>query len=385
MTRHDTLVYATILLAPLATALGYMLSAADPTIVTVVEPAIECTPVTCVPEVEVVAPAVPEVVMPEVPEVVAPAVPEVVAPAEPEAATPEVSAPFASAGASMLVHEGQVVLSTEADIAWARGRLQFDSSEETDTVTVWKEAKRERLPAALRTIVDAGVTLYDVDGNACTAQISGLSVYAREHGLDFYSDYQSAPDRATIRARRADAFPQARLLLGAVDGECTGVWARRADLPAPALFAPVIPGDSEDAALREQVRRAIARFPEVLAMRAEYEADVARRTSDEPMRDWPTYVRDTLALSRFDEIGGPRRIVNVVVGDGGDDCSDEFSTQVALLFTLTGAKLAYTADGFIEPRTIVDLERDGEFVALTEDGRALAGDSFQFPLHGCGC
>lgn len=395
--RTDSLIYATILLAPLVTAIVYVATRPGPRTIVVTVPAASGPTTEAVELVaDAPAPTMPVSPAPPIPEAVAPAptmpvppappIPEAVAPAptEPGPTTPPTADP--TAGASMLVYDRKLVLSTAADRSWARGRLQFDASVEPYEVIAWKSVAPSRLPAPLRSLIDATVTVYAADGTQCAAQVGALSIHGLESGDLFVSDEdRSEPTRAQLREVRQQVFDSASLLLGEITGTCDGVWARRADLPAPAVFAAQPLDAALETTLREQVSAALANHPDVLAMRAEYDAFAARRDPADETPPWPAYFARTLGMLRFDEIGGARSLLNVELGDGGEACGDYFTTRVAVLFTLTADQADLHGDGFLDPLTIVDLERDGDFEAVTEEGRALAGDSFSFPIHGCPC
>ena len=105
------------------------------------------------------------------------------------------------------------------------------------------------------------------------------------------------------------------------------------------------------------------------------------------------YLKDTLQMTRWDELGGTRSYLNVIVGDGGEACSDLFSDQVAVLFRLdTGSPVAQDDPGFLHPLAVMDLERDGHLEAVTENGLHLESrgptttiQRFEIPYHGCPC
>jgi len=382
--KLDTAIYATILLAPMVTAVAYIARTLEaPTIVEAqASPVLEASP-------PVLEPApVPEV------SPVAPAIEGTVASPEDLAALPAIP------GAAMLVYEGQLVLVTEPDLAWATGRLRSPPND--FSVIASKAVDLAKLPAELAPLVNARVVVYAGDGSACTATTGAMTLYGREDGdILLYGNEGEPLDAAGMLGLRKDVFTRAQLLLArqsrvAEDGRtrrCEGVWARRADLPTPAVFGLRAQDPESERALEQQVLTAIGLLPEVASLRATYEADRADRYAPEDYPVWSAFLDETLTISRWDEIGGGRSVVNVEVGDGGEPCSDSFGEQRLLLFALqAGALVQQPGGGFSRPLAIMDLEGDGrlEFVG---DGGALvrsqqedaALQSYSFPYHGCGC
>lgn len=369
----DTLIYATILLAPLATAIGYiaLTPAPEPVIVTVPSLAAPC------PEPAIPGPAI----TPE------PATPEPAITPEP---APE---PANEAGAGMLVHARRLVLSTEADRAWAHGRLRGHPLE--DGIAASKAVDPDRLPEPLRPLIDARVVVYAADGGTCTAQVGDMSIYGQQNGELFYSEDHGEPNAAELLALRKQVFDETTLMLGKIDApRCDGLWARRADLPAPAAFAFV--PEEADGPIVKLVLDIIGTEPAVIALRHEYDAFVTAYAGYDE-RDvpppWSEFLRSSLRVTHWAEVGGPRMLVNVEVGDGDQGCGDYFTSEAAVLFTLDGAALiAHEAPGFLRPLAVMDLERDGTFEAVTDGGYRLetrspggVAQAFSFPYHGCPC
>ena len=374
--KLDTLIYATILLTPMAVAAGYLAftPAPAPTIVEVP-----------------VASACPE------PAALAPPACE---PSEPAASTPTPAVEPApaidpasrQAGAGMLLYDHQLVLATAPDLTWSKGQLRDHKLEWA--VAVSKRVDTTRLPDPLRALADARVIVYAADGSTCTATTrpDGLTIHGRQDGELAYPDEgHDEVTPAQQQAVREQVFAEAQLLRARLhrDGErCDGVWARAAALPAPAVFAA---RDDEDPALRERVLAALAPSPRLEALARSYRHHNDESGAEQP--EWPVYLRDTLQVTRWDELGGARSYLNVVVGDGGEACSGLFSDQLAVLFAVTDDGLVLLDQpGFIHPLAIMDLERDGQLEAVTEGGmhlesRGLPGtvQRFEIPYHGCPC
>lgn len=380
--KLDTLTYATILLTPMIVAAGYIAFTPAAAPIVVHEPAAACPElVACTPVDE-------------------PVLPDEAAPVEAAAIDPPVLVPVATidpthlqAGAAMLMYEHQLVLATGPDLTWSKGQLRDHRIEWG--VAVSKRVDATRLPEPLRALADARVAVYAADGSACIAAIKpdALTIYGRQDGEYLYpegdNDDITPAQRQTVRD---EVFAEAQLLRARLhrDGaRCEGVWARAAALPAPAVFTA---SDDEDPALRARVHTMLAPTPRIEAIARAY-----RHHNDESGADeepaWPVYLRDNLHVTRWDEIGGTRTFLNVVVGDGGEPCSSLFSEQVALLFSLDGDRLTLLDQpGFVGPVAIMDLERDGWLEAVTNNGMTIESRAtptpvqhFEIPYHGCPC
>lgn len=138
---------------------------------------------------------------------------------------------------------------------------------------------------------------------------------------------------------RLAVFEEAHLLLARLTGNprCDGLWARRADLPSPTVFAAVELDEPAQAALTERVLAVIEAQPAVVGLRAAFDAYLAEyaRNYDEPAElDWSDFLRSGLTVTRWDELGGSRRLINVELGAGDQGCGDYFTDEGTVLFTL---------------------------------------------------
>ena len=374
---HDTLIYATILLVLLATAIGHiaLTPAAEPVLVTM-----PATGESCPAQLTPPDPPTP----PEPP----PAPLESPTPPAPAIAPP-------TAGAAMLLTDRQLVLSTAADKAWARGRLR--AHEFTGGLAVRRSVDPTRLPAALQPLIDARVVVYAADGGSCIGQVGALSIYGREEGESylFEGDADNPTSPADRLAMRDRVYENTSLMIGRLQAptRCDGLWARRADLPAPAVFGAAALDEAAQARLRAQVLAMIETEPAVIALRREYDAFLAASGPEAEDPAWPEFLRSTLTLTLWHEVGGPRRLLNVEIGAGEQGCGDYFTTRIGVLFTLDDAELvAHEDPGFTYPAAVMDLERDGQFEAVRSGGQELetrtpdgVSQSFSFPWHGCSC
>ena len=177
---------------------------------------------------------------------------------------------------------------------------------------------------------------------------------------------------------------------------CTAdVWIAEPSRNAAGIAAVTL-DEAAQAALKDRVLAVIEAQPAVVDLRMAFDAYLSEysRNNDEPAElTWPEFLRNSLKLSRWDELGGPRQLLNVELGDGDQGCGDYFTDQVAVVFTLAGEQLQPHSDaGFIGPVAVMDLERDGHLEAVTADGHtietrgpAITHQSFEFPYNGCRC
>lgn len=383
--KLDTLIYATILLAPMAVATGYLAFAPPPIVTLETAEAPVCTP-------EPAAQEPAQVLVEPAPASAEPA--QAPVPADPPPA-PVLPAP--GPGVGMLMYEGQLVLATAPDLTWSKGQLR--EQRQDWSVRVSKRVVADRLPEPLRALGDARMVVYAADGSACVAstRADDLNIHARQDGELFYPE--EGEDEVSPKQRRAileEVFAEAQLLRARLHREagqrpCEGLWARPAALAAPAVFAAHALDRHAEAALRDLLLPQLAGMPRVKALGKAYREHATE--IDDATVPWATYMRDTLQITRWDELGGTRSYVNVIVGDGGEPCTTMFYEQVALQFSFEAGVLTPLDDpGFIDPLAVMDLERDGHLEAVTQDGLQLesrgpagAVQGFEIPYHGCPC
>ncbi len=388
----DILVYATILIAPMLTAVGYIAwtPVGDPAVATGVErfePVLVARPMFTEAQRAIAVPVAP--IQPVLEDI-----PHAPAPIERAADRP---AAHPTSGAGMLLYDGQLVLHTDPRAVWARGKLQ--AHDRDGSIAASKSVEPTRLPDTLAPLLAARVVVYDTDGSSCTTTTGAMTIYARQDGDVIHLDEVGETiSPARLLAARKQVFADPDLLLarqvrGDDDGpgrDCQGPWARRADLPTPAVFGRVTLDEPSTDVLRGRVLAQLEDLPAIATLRAAYEAD-NREQSVEMQVEWPIYRDQTLVVSRWDEVGGGRSVVNVEVGDGGESCSSIFSEQRALLFALRGGVLEPLAqEGFLGPLALMDLERDGVLEAVTDEGRRLGNihetiQEYRFNYVGCGC
>ncbi|MBL9106938.1 MAG: hypothetical protein JNL82_38915 [Myxococcales bacterium] len=378
----DTVVHATILVAPLALALAYIAFTPAP------EPVLVHGPGDCAAAVEpAVAVAAPE------PPPAAPAL--VVAPAP---------APASVAGAGVLLFDDRLALSVEPDLTWSKGQLRVHPNDYG--VTVSKSVDMTRLPAELVALAGRRFMVYGADGSACATDAGAMSIYARVDGSVAPWDdpeLDEAEAARALREARSDTWEHHAHFLLARTGapRCRGLWARRADLPAAAVYGRRKLDESAHDALAAEIADELDDHPRVLGLRAEYTEwylDIdAEFRAEHPA--WTSFYRDSLVVQRWDEIGGARSYYTVDVGSPGESCSGEFFGHVSFVLSPAAdpqpghAWDILEGEGFWRPEAVMDLDRDGRLEAVTAGGTHLEtmgsdpalAQSYEIPWYGCPC
>jgi hypothetical protein len=352
--------YAAALLAPLAASLTFLALA----------PRVEDGP--CLPA-PVVVPALAPLPPADCDDLPAPPV------LEPAPAPPR------DVGAAVLVHERHLLLATLPDMTWAAESPRVRGH--ADGLTVDFDPARDVVPAELQAQAGARFTVYAADGAACVAEAGPLGIHGRMDGVFLFDE--APPTRDELEETAAALQPESHVVRAALRGRgCAGVWARRADLPAPIVFGRRKP----DARERAEVRRLLDAQPAVAALRAEraeYYADLP----PEDAAGWTAFVRDTLELAAWQEVGGARRYVTAQIGSDAEGC-DGFGERAAVLFLRDGDVLvAQPGPGFLDPLALMDVDGDGRLEAVADRGRALESRAeasplafrHEFPELGCGC
>lgn len=371
---HRTSFYAALLLTPLVVSLGYLavLSRPPPTVV---------VPALAQPCTEPVAPVVGEAVVAAIEPVVEPAV-------EPEA-QPVIADTLADPGAAMLLVDGELVVPGAVDAAWYVGKPRVVA--EGDGFTLRSKLAGERLPAELGAVVGGRYTLYAGDGSSCVVEASGLSAFARVDGV--FQDWDSRPGRDELQRAVDEMDVDVPRVLARFSGPrgCTGVWARRSELPAPVVYARA----SEDAGLTAQVLAKVVGEQAVVDLQGAREEYLEGMESEQVELEgggWGQFVAAHLRVNRWDELGGARSVVTVELGDDSGGCGG-FQDEVTLIYALVDGALVLQEDaGFHHPLAVMDIDRDGHLEAVTAHGQRLEtrgegslAREASFPDYGCPC
>lgn len=381
---RTTAVLATILLAPLAASLAYG---------SLFRP--EAPSVEVAAEAVAPAPVVPVVAAARAPEAagapeVAPALaPEMEEEEEEEEAAAE--GPTVMTSAALLFHDRALVAATHPDLGWGQGSLKTKGIEYGYSVR--RGVDVTRVPEALRAMVGQRFVVHAADGATCVASATGLSLYGEETSQAYDPDEGSVPTRAELKQLGADLGTHAFVVEAKLDARCEGVWARRADLPAPIVFRK----QADDPALAARVRALVEGHPRLQTIKKGYEEYLAGFSAEERAGwdTWEKIVDRHLRSSRWDELGGSRSFINVqLTYDGGCGGPEVFMDgPTTLMLSLEGEALTVLeGEGFLDPMTVMDVDSDGILEAVTHDGRSLEtrgspglASGYDFPAVFCPC
>lgn len=312
----------------------------------------------------------------------------------------------------MLMHDDALVLHTAAEIAWSSGKIGTRAG--PGEFTAWRGVDLEKLPELARALAGATVTVYDVDGSACVAEVGALRVQIERTGEVFpipdgdfdSSGYEPPADRAVVRTMGRDAFAgdgQDGLLLARQRNQagkpCSGLWARRSDLPAPAVFGRRDLAECAERIATADALAVVESRPEYAELRDAY-ARHLREYSPEYAAEapsWEQFVDANFRVACWDEVGGPRKLVSVELREQFESCGDWFDDGLAFILEHQGEQLVVRQQGFYDLAALTDLERDGTFEGLvTGDfgtrrleaigpNAAAVSDAFSIDFFGCPC
>lgn len=331
-------------------------------------------------------------------------------PAEPPAPLP--TSTTRDPGQLMLMHDGELILHSAPEYAWSFGKVAVDAR--PGHLTVSRRVKLDRLPEPQRALAGATIIAHEADGSTCVGTVGDMRLQLEEEGevysgmvaddddLDDFDPTEPPTDRRALNAAARDSLssPGEDVFLvadqrNAAGRACTGVWARRADLPAPAVYGRRELSERDSRALVVAVLAVVREQPEFRDLERRYAAYV-RDDGGPEQQDWNTLVADTTVARRWDEIGGPRRIVSVEVGPAAEACSGEFGERIALLLEQTGDTFVrLDQPSWIGIEALMDIERDGTLEAVSSgdwyfhrESHAAAdsvADAFTISYTGCPC
>lgn len=398
--RRDLVVLSAILTAPLAILLATHFSVNAEVAEVVAEPA---PVVAC--ELPAPAPALPEPA-PEPAPVVAPA------PAPAPVVAPEPPAPTRDPSQFMLMHDADLVLDSGPELAWSSGKIGHRAA--PGEFVAWRPAVADRLPEPVRALLGATVSVYSADGSACIATVGAARVQVERTGdvfevstdTDEGSTYEPPADASALKNMSRETFAGAGadgLLLARQrnrdDRACTGLWARRADLPAPAVFGLRDLSPEDHRRLTDDALALVRALPEFADVRDAYAARLAEYgpeyAAEQP--SWDTWLDANFRVDRWDEVGGPRTFVSVELREEAEGCGDWFSEGFALILERQGEQLAVRQPGWFDLAALTDLDRDGTLEGLvtgefgyqelmaTGPNAAAVADTFSIPFWGCSC
>ena len=306
-------------------------------------------------------------------------------PVDPNAAPPVVPEPYSRRldDKFMFVFRGEVAVVTHPEATWESGKVKFKKTKEG--LEGRRDVDMTKLPEPLRKLEGAGVTLYGPRGRVCEATLKGWSLYGLSERGDEEEreEVNELPSLPVLMAGLADA-----------KGSCAGaLWARRSDLPAPAVFVP----DRPDAGLLAKARAATEKLTMYATMTSMYE-EYAREAGDK--LSWPKFAAKQFRATKWTAEGG-RTLVSVEIGDPENvRCEANFSEFLAAVFAVENGELrVLTERGAWQPVALLDVTGDetpevllappggigGMLSGLEWKPEAALIDELRFPSEGLGC
>ncbi|MCC7537043.1 MAG: DUF4440 domain-containing protein, partial [Deltaproteobacteria bacterium] len=318
------------------------------------------------------------------------------------------SAPAPQSGARgdffMVIDEGDtpqpyVVLSAEPDEAWGGGPISLLTRRRPLPQTIVTRRAASAAPAEVSAWRGRAVHLYAADGQSCTAHLADLFLLSRvdvhfgteqRWAGDEDGDGQNDRPPANNAEIAGSAFGPGMLLVASLrERGCSGLWARAADRPAPAIFAQTTtPSDL--------AARALAAFratPAWRTLQTEYAAD----GNATPNGRWDEHQRPSHDVRVWEHAASSRRFVSVTAATSTGGCAD-FSGQLWALFEApsTGSDLVLRSDGaspsFLSPAALADVDGDGTPEVVTDSGIArrrgtawTVTEDVAPENHDCGC
>jgi hypothetical protein len=272
--------------------------------------------------------------------------------------------PEADRAAFMFVTDAGVVLSSEAEHAWGRGRL-FEPEGEV-TFRAAKRANPDTLPSKYWSMRGRSFNLYGPDGLVCTARLGELRVVAQYGGWGLGDvlglEFRDHPELASKQDIREGLWRRDDLqLVAEIESpeRCDGaLWARDAELPPPTILRrSSLPNPASDA------RLAMFLASETLAQtERSYRADYA--ALDEDMRayfpTWETVVAEYGARvwSWVDAAARPQ-LVELEFGLAPEPCGEPLSSRMTTLEHVRGDEFVDVPDE-VGPDAVFDADLDGQ-------------------------
>lgn len=341
--------------------------------------------------VEVEVPAAAEVEAGPVIPVQPPAVEAPVAPVAeaPPVASPEEPGdriPFA------FVSDAGLVLSTEAQAQWGKGRLRGHAG--SGMFRAAKKADGNKVPRELWAQRGRTFDLYDDSGKRCTVALGDLWVLGQHNGPDHYAlfdDGEHELDYDEIEARTftrkeirtqvwswAESSGGAWLVADMIGAEDCGavMWGRDSTLPAPVVLQY-----SDEPTELTAKRLAQHESSDVLAQtKKDYEQWYSELSSDEREYETPwsqVAAENPATVTSWLDDTGAERLLELRFGHDSSSCGDGYDGSVNAFDRVTpdGWESTELAVG---PEAVLDVDLDGKFeliYANDEDGLVLEGET----------
>ena len=300
--------------------------------------------------------------------------------AEPEMAEPTPEPIPEDAIAFAFVNEAGIVLSTDADPAWGKGRLRGHVG--PGEFRAAKRADGHRTPAELWAQRGRTFDLYGREGKLCTVRVGELSVLAQHDGPDLYEvfagdetnpiDWDSfdpkSKKRSEIRKavwRHTSEINPWLVAEPLGDESCKGaLWARDSRLPPPVVLV-----ETDEA--NEFTERKIAEFatsPEQAGNKADYQQFYAELEDEsrEYYDEWDAIAAQHPATaSSWQDADGVTHLVEMRFGVDDEGCGEGFSTLITNVDRVVDGAFVPT-DFSPNAVTIFDADGDGQWEQLHE-------------------
>lgn len=287
----------------------------------------------------------------------------------------------------MFVTRGAVVLESEADAAWGTGPTRRKRVDEY-AVEGHRDVDASKLPASLQGLSGVAVTMYGANGRVCDARLGALSLYGYASGEEVPADPGAGEDTLPSMPHLVAGFT-------ATGGDCqAALWARRADLPPPAVFVAqrrVEPALVARARAASETKAALSRME---ALYAEFTASMSAQ-GDRAVA-WPKFVTKHLRTRAWTQQGGGRTLVMVELGDPENiRCDAYFTESAALMFEVVGDGLRLLGGEVPwRPVAVFDADVDGTLEVLVVPSNGLGeslysgfelADEVRFPSEDDAC
>jgi hypothetical protein len=302
-----------------------------------------------------------------------------VAPAPEPVEVVPASEPKANRAAFLFVTDAGVVLSSEAEHAWGRGRL-FEPEGEVKFRAA-KRANPDTLPSKYWSMRGRSFNLYGPDGQVCTARLGELRVLAQYGGWGLGgvlgSEFSEDPERAPKQEIREGLWRREDLWLVAKiesPDSCKGaLWARDAELAPPTILRrSLVPNRTIDA------RLAVFLASEALAQtersyRADYAALPEGMHADFPT--WETVLAEHGARvwSWVDADMRPQ-LVELEFGRAPEPCGEPLSSRMTALEHVRGDEFVEVTHA-VDPDAVFDADLNGQFEFFYASPDAASPDS----------
>lgn len=328
----------------------------------------------------------------------------------------KVPVPVASAvregeiGSAVLVHDGRLVFTTEAEKSWATGPVEADPDFEghIENIRAIRALRPDVLDPELAAALSGSYDVYGPEGRVCTVRVDNPHLAAEFYGWESYEDlwtvYDDAegePTQAEITAAVDKVRPQVwdneqlwlvSDLVSDRGEDCSGgLWARHTSLPAPDLLSLETGKTSES----RKVFKSLLASEDMVRMKEDFESfreselDSEYEDYSEYDIPWSRFTNKTLNVQNWVDAKGDVQVVSLESG-AWESCSSFYFYDGATYSTATETFEDLEFHGM--PRSVFDLDGDGRYerIIAGDDGVTLVDGrgevrSAEIYFSGCPC